>query len=177
MSEDINVNVLAEAINDKMDRDAGNITSPMLPVFLVDIQYPTSENGYIWYRLYSDGWVEQGVGPRDLTSAVYTFTFPIPMQTSNYFVLTGLNDSLNTTAMAIKVTSRTTTSLQCRNSYQGSGSTINGWVEVKGMSALPAVNPIGLLENTMKKVVDGEGVVDTTKLNSAETSIASFLNI
>lgn len=102
---------------------------------VIEFQAPTVDNGYTWYRKYADGWVEQGVGPRDLTSAVYTFTFPIPMQTSNYFVLTGLNDSLNTTTMTIKVTGRTTTSLQCRNTYQTSGSTINGWVEVKGMYA------------------------------------------
>ena len=46
---DINVNELAEAINDKMDRDANNLESPKLPVFLVDVQYPTAENGYTWY--------------------------------------------------------------------------------------------------------------------------------
>ena len=60
MSEDINVGAITEALNDKMDRNANNIESPKLPIFLVDIQYPTAENNYTWYRKYSDGWVEQG---------------------------------------------------------------------------------------------------------------------
>ena len=43
---DINIGEIAEALNDKMDRDANNIESPKLPIFLVDVQYPTAENNY-----------------------------------------------------------------------------------------------------------------------------------
>ena len=57
---DINIGAITEALNDKMDRDANNIESPKLPIFLVDVQYPTADNNYTWYRKYSDGWVEQG---------------------------------------------------------------------------------------------------------------------
>ena len=27
---------------------------------LTSVQYPTADNNYTWYRVYSDGWVEQG---------------------------------------------------------------------------------------------------------------------
>jgi hypothetical protein len=57
---DINTGEILEALNEKMDRNANNITKPYLPIFLVATQRPTAENNYKWYRLYSDGWVEQG---------------------------------------------------------------------------------------------------------------------
>lgn len=171
MSEDINVNALAEAINDKMDRDAGNITSPMLPVFLVDVQYPTADNDYTWYRLYSDGWVEQG-GYGNNTSITLPISMALPTQYTAVVQYNPVDGDVSNGA--ITVTTKTATGFVVRR--YSTGTDEFSW-QVSGMSALPAVNPIGLLENTMKKVVDGEGVVDTTKLNSAETSIASFLNI
>lgn len=89
MSEDINVGAFSEALNDKMDRDANNIESPKLPVFLVDVQYPTAENNYTWYRKYSDGWVEQG-GLLPIESSGWrpsrTINLIIEMADSNYFV-------------------------------------------------------------------------------------------
>ena len=82
---DINVNELAEAINDKMDRDANNLESPKLPVFLVDVQYPTSENNYIWYRKYSDGWVEQGgYIAQQSSSGLQSVVLPITMRDEFY---------------------------------------------------------------------------------------------
>lgn len=91
---DININALSEAINDKMDRDANNIESPKLPIFLVDVQYPTAENNYTWYRLYSDGWIEQGgrtttfTNTANGTSDNKTVSLPIVMLDSNYTTTT-----------------------------------------------------------------------------------------
>ena len=51
---DININYLAEAINDKADRDLENITANVS--FVVE----TWRDGANWYRLYNDGWCEQG---------------------------------------------------------------------------------------------------------------------
>ena len=86
---DINIGEIAEALNDKMDRDANNIESPKLPIFLVDVQYPTAENNYTWYRKYSDGWVEQG-GLLSLESSGWrpsrTINLIIEMADNKYWV-------------------------------------------------------------------------------------------
>lgn len=57
-------------------------------VTLIDVQYPTSDNNYTWYRKYSDGWVEQGgvitnFSAREVTGRV---TIPLPMSSSLYSV-------------------------------------------------------------------------------------------
>lgn len=146
--------ITAELLNDKIDitspqtiTGAKTFTSPVhlqgnvtvdgkaLQSWIVASQHPTSANGYKWYRKYSDGWVEQGVSNVDMTSAVYTFTFPITMKDTTYTVTTGIQDTLNTTTMGLKYTSATTTSLQVRNTYQVSGSTLNGSVVIYGMAA------------------------------------------
>lgn len=85
---DINVGQLSEAINGKMDRDGSNIASPKLPIFLVDVQYPTVENDYTWYRLYSDGWVEQGGKVTlngTISSSNKTVNLPIQMANTKYY--------------------------------------------------------------------------------------------
>ena len=60
-----------------------------IPV-LVDIQRPTADNNYTWYRLYSDGWVEQGgVTPSiawNTQGDTETITLPITMQDIEYSV-------------------------------------------------------------------------------------------
>ena len=103
--------------------------------WIVASQHPSSANGYKWYRKYSDGWVEQGVSNVDMTSAVYTFTFPITMKDTTYTVTTGIQDALNTTVMGLKYNELTTTSIQVRNSYQTSGSTLRGSIVIHGMAA------------------------------------------
>lgn len=173
MSEDINVNALAEAINDKMDRDGNNVDTTSGADSVIAYQVPTAENDYKWYRLYASGWVEQG-GCVNTASGTVTVNFPITMSDSNYTILKTIQT--NSTAAPARYfdfsfANKTTTSADTNTASVGFS-----W-QVSGMAALSAINPIGLLENTMKKVVDGEGIVDTTKLNSAETSIASFLNI
>ena len=100
---------------------------------VIDFQLPTAENNYTWYRLYSSGWVEQGVIGVLIGTSVYTFNLPITMASSTYEVLTSVADALNTTAMSAKVWAKTTTSVQVRCTYQ-SGS-ISGDIRVSGIAA------------------------------------------
>ena len=53
---------------------------------VIEFQKPTAENNYTWYRLYDDGWVEQG-GTTEGTSTI-TVNLPITMLDENYFILT-----------------------------------------------------------------------------------------
>ena len=78
---DIDFGQLSEALNDKMDRDAHNVQSPSAVV--IAKQDPTSDNNYTWYRLYSDGWVEQG-GYIQMLDSGNTINFPIAMADTNY---------------------------------------------------------------------------------------------
>lgn len=67
--------------------DGATVGGYGLPV-LVAVQRPTAENGYTWYRKWSDGWVEQG-GIATTTSAVtITVNLPITMADNSYCVLT-----------------------------------------------------------------------------------------
>lgn len=54
MPQGINTGEILEALNDKMDRDAHNLQSPTAVVI------ETYHNGTDWYRVWSDGWCEQG---------------------------------------------------------------------------------------------------------------------
>lgn len=126
---DINVNALAEAINDKMDRDGSNIASPKLPIFLVAVQYPTAENNYTWYRLYSDGWVEQGGVGR--TGSTYgRITLPIEMANTHYTVTTSPNGTSGN--YSISINNITTTGFMQNNS--ATDVTDQSW-RVSGMAA------------------------------------------
>lgn len=110
---DINIGQLSEAINDKMDRDANNIESPKLPVFLVAKQDPNSSNNYTWYRKWSDGWVEQGGTTGANSDSQYSFTLPVAMANANYQVLIGV-ETTNTSGAGyayIGIRSKSTTSI------------------------------------------------------------------
>lgn len=52
MSDQINVNQLSNSLQTKMDIDGGNATFPHV--------VETYQNETDWYRIWSDGWVEQG---------------------------------------------------------------------------------------------------------------------
>ena len=130
---DINVGAITEALNDKMDRNANNIESPKLPIFLVAVQYPTAENNYTWYRKYSDGWVEQGSSNAVATGT--TVNLPITMADSNYIANSTIVSYTGTSAMGadIRCITRTTTTIKLGNYVNFQGITVI-W-EVKGMAA------------------------------------------
>jgi hypothetical protein len=55
VNEDINIGAITEALNDKMDKDGMNAGNPACVV--VESWHDNNGN---WYRIYSDGWCEQG---------------------------------------------------------------------------------------------------------------------
>ena len=67
----------AELFNGKMDRDLSNRTSN------IHFVTETYQNGYSWYRVYSDGWCEQG-GLLQPSSNSTILTFLKPFSNLNY---------------------------------------------------------------------------------------------
>ena len=63
------------SLSEKADIDFSNCTKPYITT--------TYRNGDSWYRVWSDGFIEQG---GTLATATGTITFPKPMTTTNYIV-------------------------------------------------------------------------------------------
>ena len=123
---DINVGAISEALNNKVD-----LPSPTIPQdavdYVIEMQRPTADNDYIWYRKYKSGWVEQGgICP----SLGYTVTFPVVMVDDNY---TALGTARNTSGdYAIRIQSLTTTGMKLNSS---SSNDHEIWWQVSGMAA------------------------------------------
>lgn len=83
MPQGINTGEILEALNDKMDRDGHNVQSPT--AFIVE----TYSNGTDWYRVWSDGWCEQGGQSSTYANATAT-TFLKPFIDTNYTILTNV---------------------------------------------------------------------------------------
>ena len=108
--------------------------------YVVDWQIPTSANGYMWYRKYKSGWVEQGGIKLQNTDSKQALSFPIEMNGSTYSVLTSvMDDNLSNFVFCVKVTDKTTTGFKTTiwGSYQQGISTsgYNFVWQVSGMSA------------------------------------------
>ena len=107
---------------------------------LVAVQRPTADNGYTWYRKYSDGWVEQG-GFYDKGSIVtdwpsLTVAYPITMADTNYVLLTqaGRNNADTT-----KINNQSFIISRTINAFiaevYGDGGSQFLWWQVSGMAA------------------------------------------
>ena len=86
---------LANGATDEAVVVAGNVLSDIADLkmltegmidYVVEKQDPTSANGYIWYRKYKSGWVEQGgralvPATNGLSSSSVTVTLPVPIAT------------------------------------------------------------------------------------------------
>ena len=82
---------------------------------LIEKQDPTSANGYYWYRLYDDGWVEQGRNNVLGNDTWVLQTFPIQMaDADNYVWAVGYDyaPSVNVQYRQASLIYRTTTGLQ-----------------------------------------------------------------
>lgn len=108
---------------------------------VIDFQEPTSENNYTWYRLYADGWVEQG-GYVTGGGAAKSVSLPITMSNANYHIeLTGFLHSGtagNTTSVSDDSGAITTTGFKVNNYVENGSNHANGvgfWWEVKGIAA------------------------------------------
>lgn len=76
---DIDINGINEALALKADTDFGNI--PNNVKYIVE----TWQSGTSWYRVWSDGWIEQG-GYLSWNGAWTTLTFNRPFTTTNYYI-------------------------------------------------------------------------------------------
>lgn len=100
MAEDkyININtdldVWSEALNDKMDRNAYNANPTQtggglrLNNVITVVETGKSEDGTKWYRLWSDGWCEQGGRFYNNAHVSNTITFLKPFKDTSFTVLT-----------------------------------------------------------------------------------------
>lgn len=105
---------------------------------VIEFQEPTEQNYYTWYRLYDDGWVEQG-GQMNTPDSDYkgTVSLPVEMANTKYTINTTSttgNQHANMTAISGSV-STTSFDIQVTNKYYNAASpTITYW-QVCGMSA------------------------------------------
>lgn len=134
---DINVGAMAEALNDKADRDLRNVDTTSGGDAVVEYQAPTSANDYTWYRKYASGWVEQG-GLFTNSARLTQITFPVVMADTDYCALSNLQygDSgwSATVTTCIAKNSRTTTGLQILCYYNSSYNTGPICWQVSGMA-------------------------------------------
>lgn len=101
---------------------------------LIEKQDPTSSNSWQWYRLYDDGWVEQGGNGYHSTNTVKTITFPIVMTDSEYTATSGTSCKQNNyISYNFCIKNKTPTSFQTISQSNVSDMYL-GWV-VTGMSA------------------------------------------
>ena len=82
---------------------------------VIEFQAPTADNNYTWYRLYADGWVEQG-GTSSFVASTGTITLPVTMLNAEYNVNLQLYASSDS-GYAIAVTSRTVSSFSVAHQF------------------------------------------------------------
>ena len=123
---DINIGAILESLNNK-----ANVGHQV-----VAFQAPTADNNYTWYRLYADGWVEQG-GQTNYSTGGKTINLPIEMADTNYYVAVTIYSNQgfsasggNTPAHSCVAVSTT----QIRVNQENASSKKSYW-EVKGMAA------------------------------------------
>ena len=107
--------------------------------FVVEEQEPTAANNYTWYRLYNDGWVEQGGRSTGLDR---TITLPITMSDANYVIITELIGAISWNGYSHGVQNITTTGFRCW--YDGDQTDPSNWSwRVSGYAAnAPAYNKV-----------------------------------
>lgn len=85
------------------------------------------QNGTEWYRVYSDGWVEQGGQIQTANKVASTLTFLKPMADTNYTVFVTQKDGAEGDfSNGFNTKTYTTTSLVIMN--RSGGSCVTNWV-------------------------------------------------
>lgn len=134
MSDQIDVNAIADVLNNKMDLDMGNLPAGI--DYVVQSKFPTDSDP-TWYRLYRSGWVEQGgvyILPNNTATNVQ-ITFPITMGGTNYCVTLGCGETDNNTSAFLHYNTRSTTGMYLYINPTANGRLVGSCWEVKGMSA------------------------------------------
>lgn len=100
---------------------------------VIEFQEPTAQNNYTWYRLYADGWVEQGGYIPANTGTSGTITLSVEMANTSYTVTsnTGNNGANNFFNIDTQAGNITTTTM---NWYKSSTALAGSW-QVSGMAA------------------------------------------
>lgn len=93
--------------------------SDVMGDYVVEIQLPTADNNYTWYRKYKSGWVEQG-GRTDGDRQISTITMPVSMANTNYIVLlsrivNGIAD--DPASISLQARNLSETSFEVRQTY------------------------------------------------------------
>lgn len=91
--------------------------------FVVAQQDPTAQNNYTWYKLYNDGWCEQG-GLSVYNANPKTITFPITMADANYTAFAIQQRNANLGAVWAQINTKSTTSFVV-GGYYADGQTGN----------------------------------------------------
>ena len=136
MSDQIDVNQLSNALQQKVDLPSGKSQADI--DYVVEWQAPDLNNNSAWYRLYKSGWIEQGLLVQvSNASAGQELTLPKPMADTNYTIQgTAASWASSWTGEAMirfPMDRRTTTTIY----YQGGQTNGSGYcyIEVKGFAA------------------------------------------
>lgn len=103
----VDIDNIATDLNGKADIDLDNVPTSK------GILKETYINGTSWYRVYSDGWCEQG-GNMQTTATV---TFLKPFSNANYSVIATLTNGSTANYEPIIVTDKTASGCKINNSY------------------------------------------------------------
>lgn len=105
--------------------------------YVVDWQIPTSANGYMWYRKYKSGWVEQGGvfdAPNNTAGVEKTITLPLPMTNDKYTITIGVRNTTNDYNVYLFVATKTSTTITFKCNIANTALADQNW-QVSGMSA------------------------------------------
>lgn len=105
---------VGETIQDANLINAGQMSTLISQLRECHVVIETYKNGASWYRIYDDGWCEQG-GTRVAQNTWETITFLKPFINTNYTALTS-NSAGGTSANSIR--NKTTASMQIYQSWQ-----------------------------------------------------------
>ena len=138
MSDQIDVNQLSNALQQKVDLPSGKSQADI--DYVIEWKAPTSSDP-TWYRLYKSGWVEQG-GRATANGSEQTVgvVLPVTMRDTNYYVSSstmGFGSSYNDQAantFELTVFNLSTTGFDVRIVGNVTNRRIRSW-EVKGFAA------------------------------------------
>ena len=126
MSDQIDVNQLSNALQQKVDLPSGKSQADI--DYVVEYQAPDPNNDYKWYRLYKSVWIEQGGYMNNSGSTGHSITFLKPFANVYYSLNVGINQNVGSAPYWNDFgCERTTTSFYVRVG-------LNSW-EAKGMVA------------------------------------------
>lgn len=98
---------------------------------IIKAQKPTEGNDYLWYNLYSDGWVEQGGKFSTMNTLGLVISLPIEMSSNIYSIIGTGNEYTNTSGHFTPKSATTTTFTADIGTDGGNG----GWWQVSGYAA------------------------------------------